>query len=216
MIVGTLHNGAPGRDASDAADRKIVTHPLVGTIERDPTSGFAADDLVAQCHGSNVGPMGELRRGNGSLTGGVPFLAHPLSAEGADAGEDGTGRGEPIIPIQYAEQWGRDKRQNGVGLGQEGDPSFTLDASYPHGIGGEMGVRRLTPLECERLQAFPDGWTCLCLDREAYVYDPDRASSVCKCPDSPRYRALGNAVTVTVIEWIGKRMNLEHKKGARP
>lgn len=64
-------------------------------------------------------------------------------------------------------------------------------------VGG--GVRRLTPLECERLQGFPDGWTCLC--GEGY-----RGSQFCKCSDSPRYRALGNAVTVSVAEWIGRRI----------
>jgi DNA (cytosine-5)-methyltransferase 1 len=48
-----------------------------------------------------------------------------------------------------------------------------------------VGVRRLTPTECERLQGFPDGWT-------------DGQS------DSQRYKQLGNAVTVNVAEWIGK------------
>ena len=71
-------------------------------------------------------------------------------------------------------------------------------------------VRRLTPLECERLQAFPDGWTCLCQPLEAYAADPEQAAWDCKCPDGPRYRALGNAVTVSVIEWIGRRLREAH------
>lgn len=57
-------------------------------------------------------------------------------------------------------------------------------------IATELTVRRLTPLECERLQGFPDGWTLL-------GDDP---------PDSPRYRALGNAVTVNVAHWIANRI----------
>lgn len=61
------------------------------------------------------------------------------------------------------------------------------------------GVRRLTPLECERVQGFPDGWTCLC--GEGY-----RGTQFCKCPDTPRYKALGNAVTVTVAHWIAERI----------
>lgn len=48
-------------------------------------------------------------------------------------------------------------------------------------------VRRLTPLECERLQGFPDGWT-------------DGQS------DSVRYRQLGNAVAVPCVEWIARRL----------
>jgi DNA (cytosine-5)-methyltransferase 1 len=50
------------------------------------------------------------------------------------------------------------------------------------------GVRRLTPVECERLQAFPDGWT-------------EPAGS-----DSARYKALGNAVTVNTVRWVLGRM----------
>jgi len=52
-----------------------------------------------------------------------------------------------------------------------------------------QGVRRLTPVECERLQGFPDGWT-------------DLGGT----PDSKRYAALGDAVTVNVAEWIGRRL----------
>ena len=51
----------------------------------------------------------------------------------------------------------------------------------------KINVRRLTPIECERLQGFPDGWT----DGQA---------------DSHRYKQMGNAVTVNVIEWIGNRL----------
>jgi DNA (cytosine-5)-methyltransferase 1 len=53
--------------------------------------------------------------------------------------------------------------------------------------------RRLTPTECERLQGFPDDWTEL--------YDDGT-----RVADGPRYRMLGNAVTVNVAEWIGKRI----------
>ncbi|HEY7821760.1 MAG TPA: DNA cytosine methyltransferase [Acidimicrobiia bacterium] len=52
----------------------------------------------------------------------------------------------------------------------------------------QYGVRRLTPVECERLQSFPDGWT-------------EPAVS-----DSARYKAMGNAVTVNVVHWILGRM----------
>lgn len=63
------------------------------------------------------------------------------------------------------------------------------------------GVRRLTPLECERLQGFPDGWTCLCGEGH-------RGSSFCTCGDFHRYRQLGNAVTVFVAAWIARRIAL--------
>jgi hypothetical protein len=54
-----------------------------------------------------------------------------------------------------------------------------------------MAVRRLTPIECERLQGFPDGYTNI----------------KANCPDGPRYKALGNSWAVPVVAWIGKRIN---------
>lgn len=79
---------------------------------------------------------------------------HALRSVGADASEDGTGRGTPIVSADWR-------------------------------------VRRLTPLECERLQGFPDGWT-----------DVPGAS------DSARYAALGNSMAVPVMRWIGQRIAL--------
>ena len=57
-------------------------------------------------------------------------------------------------------------------------------------------VRRLTPTECERLQGFPDGWT-----KVAYRGKPAE-----ECPDTPRYKALGNTMAVPVMRWIGERI----------
>jgi site-specific DNA-cytosine methylase len=77
-----------------------------------------------------------------------------------------------------------------------GDIAPTLQRRM--GTGGNqvpmVGVRRLTPLEAERLQGFPDGWT-------------DGQS------DSVRYRQLGNAVAVPVIEWLGRRIMEVHNNG---
>jgi site-specific DNA-cytosine methylase len=63
--------------------------------------------------------------------------------------------------------------------------------SSPHGVLHD-GVRRLTPTECERLQGFPDAWTVV---------------PGVRCPDSRRYAAMGDAVTVPVAEWIGRRLS---------
>nr|DAP13845.1 MAG TPA: Cytosine specific methyltransferase [Bacteriophage sp.] len=57
-------------------------------------------------------------------------------------------------------------------------------------------VRRLTPLECERLQGFPDNYT-----RIAWRNKPSE-----QCPDAPRYMAIGNSMAVPVMRWIGKRV----------
>ena len=60
----------------------------------------------------------------------------------------------------------------------------------------ESEVRRLTPTECERIQGFPDSWS---LPSEDY---PLQGADL----DSPRYKAIGNAVSVPVVEWIGRRV----------
>jgi len=60
-------------------------------------------------------------------------------------------------------------------------------------VAQQMAVRRLTPVECERLQGFPDGYTDICPNGKA-------------TPDSPRYKALGNSMAVPVMKWIGERI----------
>ena len=61
-----------------------------------------------------------------------------------------------------------------------------------------MAVRRLTPVECERLQGFPDNFTKI----------PYRNKPVDNCPDGPRYKALGNSMAVPVMRWIGERIDM--------
>ncbi|AUR87833.1 C-5 cytosine-specific DNA methylase [Vibrio phage 1.104.O._10N.286.49.A12] len=58
-------------------------------------------------------------------------------------------------------------------------------------------VRRLTPVECERLQGFPDNWT-----RIPWRNKPDT-------PDGPRYKAIGNSKAVPVVQWLGARIAVE-------
>lgn len=60
----------------------------------------------------------------------------------------------------------------------------------------EMAVRRLTPIECERLQGFPDNFTQI----------PWRNKPAEECPDGPRYKALGNSMAVPNMRWIAERI----------
>lgn len=64
------------------------------------------------------------------------------------------------------------------------------------------GVRRLTPLECERLQGFPIEWTCA-------RWDFKRQETVMQS-DSNRYKQMGNAVAVPVFEWVIGRLVAAH------
>ena len=63
----------------------------------------------------------------------VPHTAHSLRAGGFDVSEDGTGRGTPIVPIQSVQSV-RDKKQNGIGIGEPGDEMFTLTARDQHAV----------------------------------------------------------------------------------
>lgn len=63
-------------------------------------------------------------------------------------------------------------------------------------VASSASVRRLTPVECERLQGFPDDWTRI----------PYRGKPAEECPDGPRYKAIGNSMAVPVMRWIGERI----------
>ena len=69
--------------------------------------------------------------------------------------------------------------------------------------GSPTTVRRLTPMECERLQGFPDGWSAQRVDHKKGVV-VDQA-------DSSRYKQMGNAVAVPVVEWIFNRLVLSEE-----
>jgi DNA (cytosine-5)-methyltransferase 1 len=60
--------------------------------------------------------------------------------------------------------------------------------------GSRWVVRRLTPVECERLQGFPDNYTDIPYKGKEHP------------PDTPRYKALGNSMAVPVMRWIGERI----------
>jgi DNA (cytosine-5)-methyltransferase 1 len=72
----------------------------------------------------------------------------------------------------------------------------TLQAKNPMAVATAMQVRRLTPVECERLQGFPDNYTDIRLKGKP-------------TPDGPRYKALGNSWAVPVVAWIGSRIAQE-------
>ena len=71
---------------------------------------------------------------------------------------------------------------------------------------GATMVRRLTPKECERLQGFPDGWTSKRMELELEGNEWKPTGKVEEQKDGPRYRQMGNAVSVPVAEYIGRRM----------
>jgi DNA (cytosine-5)-methyltransferase 1 len=76
------------------------------------------------------------------------------------------------------------------------------DVRTTHAVAERMTVRRLTPVESERLQGFPDNWTQI----------PFRGKKPEDCPDGPRYTAIGNSMAVNCMEWIGTRIHAVHSR----
>ena len=96
------------------------------------------------------------------------------------------------IPIDSMNHVGRNDKHS-FGDFQPGAPSYTLTKGHSHAVATHMAVRRLTPVECERLQGFSDNYTNI---------QPKGKPT----PDGPRYKALGNSMAVPVMRWIGERI----------
>ena len=84
-------------------------------------------------------------------------------------------------------------------------PPGSQENSSTTAVQSGMQVRRLTPKECERLQGFPDDWT---------RWGRTKDGEIKEIADGPRYKMLGNAVTVPVAEWIGCRI-MEAENGRK-
>lgn len=95
------------------------------------------------------------------------------------------------IPIQDGREM--NKHQNGLGISEPGAPAYTIDTTGAQAIGTEAIVRRLTPMECERLMGWPDNHT---------LHRADGKTS----SDSTRYKMCGNGVASPVARWIGEQL----------
>ncbi|MGN5375820.1 DNA cytosine methyltransferase [Sphingomonas hankookensis] len=123
------------------------------------------------------------------------------------AGTGTFGDAIPAVCIDAAEPCGFQSSQSGTRINET---AGTLDANYgPRRHNGvlypDMAVRRLMPVECERLQGFPDNWTLV-------PTGPKRKPAA----DGPRYKQLGNSMAVNVMHWIGGRIDAWLQQHAAP
>jgi DNA (cytosine-5)-methyltransferase 1 len=95
-------------------------------------------------------------------------------------------------PIIKPTQIGNSKKF-GNAVGKHNQDAFTLRSANPNGVILNQSIRRLTPVECERLQGFPDNWT-------------KNGIELSEISDSQRYKMCGNAVTVDVVEAVAKKI----------
>jgi DNA (cytosine-5)-methyltransferase 1 len=127
------------------------------------------------------------------------FVAFSCKDHGADAGEtaptlramghDGShANAGGQVAIAFGHQEGRN-------FSASTETFSALTRNQGLSVAKGWAVRRLTPLECERLMGFPDGYTAI----------PYRSKPAA---DGPRYKALGNSMAVNVVRWIGQRIDL--------
>ncbi|MEN5029141.1 DNA cytosine methyltransferase [Pseudomonas sp. Ps21-P2] len=219
QVAGTLQ--ASGKAAGSATQQDAESGLLVVHGTQDPcisdkafalgrNSGQENAILAFSCkdHGADAGSLSPTIRAmnhsssHANAGGQVAVcitgeITHTLKAEGFDGSEDGTGRGQPIVAA-FAENSRAELRY------EDGDGGITGSLSGGGGKAGQgmpaaqvgASVRRLTPVECERLQGFPDGYTLI----------PWRGRPAGECPDGPRYKAIGNSKAVPVVRWLGLRI----------
>lgn len=227
VVSGTLQaNGKAAGSATqqDAENGMLVVHgtqdpdvlnDLVHPLGRNSGQENALLAFSCKDHGADAGDLAPTLRamGHGAshpnaggqiavcITGDI---MRTLKAEGFDASEDGTGRGQPIVA--HAIQAGalRENPASGPdGVGVQADHAYTLEArAEVQAIQTNAQVRRLTPRECEWLQGFPGDHTRI----------PYRGKPADECPDGPRYKAIGNSKAVFVVRWIGERIQRQIEK----
>ena len=201
-VAGSLGGGAYGSGRRSEHDPNLVLAFKGG-------QGSAAGSLGV---GENVAPtLGAAESGsNRTPVIASPDIAPTLTAGTAEGPSHGKANGQDRLVFAIMERGESDAPIAGDHHRQDLDnETYIPDVAYAvrardgKGIGFVDGdatlvaqqwrVRRLTPLECERLQGMPDGWT-----RERADGRP--------LSDTPRYRMLGNSVAVPVVEWIARRM----------
>lgn len=202
--------GTPLVFAQNQRDEIRDLKNLAGAVAAEP--GMKQQTFVAlgfnwQAGGSKAMVGGTNDRSDAIHVGQVPAVAYgfdPGQSSNPKTTDQITVNGSPPLPAgQGAAGRIAVAFQTRIARNGRGQPKDITDAltsceggthadSKPH-VAGTFGVRRLTPRECERLQGFPDDWT---------RWDADGKEQA----DSPRYRQMGNAVSVPPVKWIGERI----------
>lgn len=193
-----------------------VNHELAHTLGRNHGQENACISFAEnsqgeiRLQGGDGQIVGPLSTGGGKPGQGYPAIAFSCKDYGGDATENlsptlragnssnsNQNSGQPpAICIQGAVV-GRNDNAGPQGKGFQEDLAYTQNArSEADVVQCGMQVRRLTPVECERLQGFPDNHTQISW----------RGKDAADCPDGPRYRAIGNSMAVPVMRWIGERI----------
>lgn len=193
-----------------------VNHELAHTLGRNHGQENACISFAEnsqgeiRLQGGDGQIVGPLSAGGGKPGQGYPAIAFSYKDYGGDATENlsptlragnssnsNQNSGQPPAVALAGNIIGLAPQNGGNGTGyDESGVSYTLTKSDIHGVSFRNRVRRLTPVECERLQGFPDNHTQIRW----------RRPTAADCPVGPRYRAIGNSMAVPVMRWIGERI----------
>ncbi|MEA5221358.1 phage N-6-adenine-methyltransferase [Enterobacter cloacae] len=190
-------DSAPRRESQPEIARNARERSKVGSHWDNP-----ANPHPTLNQSNNIGGIGasnqELFSQRGS---GIISMAHGQA--GAEIKTDNSAptltcnHEAPIAAYGIPGNWiGRAPENGGNATEPMHDVSPYLTVADRHGVAMSMSVRRLTPIECERLQGFPDNHTLIGW----------RGKDADECPDGPRYKAIGNSMAVPVMRWIGERI----------
>ena len=191
FLVG--HIGADGREAAAVL---LESHSLQG--HPPPSREKGQNVALAVTSGPPFSRTGNERVETDAIVPVMHQLSGPLAARDYKAADtDGiTPNSAKMVPIwRGSDQANAETYEDLAGTlncnkGQQGGILFSEKTL--------MQVRRLTPRECERLQGMPDDHTRI----------PWRGKPAEECPDTPRYKAIGNSMAVPVMRWIGQRIDL--------
>lgn len=201
--VATARNACSSSSGRlDFESETFLVQPIAFDCKASEQSGFGIGQVASTMRA--MGHAKSHQNGGGHLavcvTGDV---THCLKAEGFDASEDGTGRGQPIVACVHSDAVGRTGEAITPSADAEGRVRLRnlMATGQPHAVVARMHVRRLTPRECERLQGFPDDYTLVPL--------PSKGKPKFMA-DGPRYKALGNSMAVPCMRWLADRLILTH------
>lgn len=189
--------------------------PNNGGNSTEPPFNISPCLTVTDRHGVAYGFQPRIAR-NGR--GDMGDLCHTLSAQ---SGETGKGDSAPCVAVAFAENTRGEIRLqagNGTITGPLSAGGGKPGQGYP-AVANGLSVRRLTPIECERLQGFPDGHTLIPTAKRKRITEDEFEYLRAHRPeltieeayrlaaDGPRYKAIGNSMAVPVMKWIGQRID---------
>jgi DNA (cytosine-5)-methyltransferase 1 len=193
FVVGYL--GDWRRAAAVLFERESLSgHPAPRRTPRQDATCDVRSGVAGSIGAHKTGGWGMELDNSGAF---VPVLAKPLGAHALSKGRgtdlDCTTYVAEPVAFDLAGITSLANRSNP----EPGAPCHTLHKGAERSVVASpvIEVRRLTPLECERLQGFPDDYTAI----------PYRGKPAA---DGPRYKALGNSMAVPCMSWIGRRLKL--------